>query len=31
MTAIVSNYCIENPTEQISDAAKALVKKLKIK
>ena len=31
MTAIVSHYCKENPAAQISDAAKALVKKLEIK
>ena len=30
MTTIVSNHCIENPTDKISDAAKALVKELKI-
>jgi len=31
MATIVSHYCNENPADQISDAAKALVKKLEIK
>ena len=31
MNDIFSNYCKENPASQISDAAKALVKKLEIK